>query len=97
MSKKYHTFAAKFKCTCRPRPCILHYKKGKVELHPQSVWFAFFYIFTQSFVSSVVAFFPLIPSETTLFYFIPAQTHTSPQRCVGLLYLCIVFQNSAQF
>ena len=48
-------------------------------------------------MSSVVAFYPLIPSETTLFYFIPAQTHTSPQRCVGLLYLCIVFQNSAQF
>ena len=48
-------------------------------------------------MSSVVAFFPLIPFETTLFYFIPALTYTSPQRCVGLLYLCIVFQNSAQF
>ena len=43
-------------------------------------------------MSSVVAFFSLIPSETTLFYFIPAQTHTSPQRCVGLLYLCTRFQ-----
>ena len=35
---------------------------------------------------------PFIPTETTLFYFIPAQTHTNPQRCVGLLYLCTVLE-----
>ena len=29
---------------------------------------------------------------STLFHRKPTQAHTSPQRCVGLLYLCIVFR-----